>query len=456
MTQSLPERHCDIGLDFTGGGAPPVAVIGAGPYGLSVAAHLRAAGVRVRVFGDVLGSWRHAMATGMFLKSTPDATDLSAPEPGGRLADFRRTHGEPELTELTPIPCDVFVRYGMWFQKRYVGEVEPARVTAVERAPSGRGFTVALDDGQRFTAASVVVATGLNGLAYVPAELEALAPQGPGADALVSHTSHHTDLSPYAGRRVVVIGGGQSALESAALLHEAGATVRVLVRESHVLWGQKPVLSRPWTERLSKPASPLGTGWILAAVCAAPGGVRRLPARARMLLFRKALGPSGGWWLRDRVDDIVPIRTSCHVTAATADDAGVHLSVSGPRGPETLTADHVLAATGYRLDLDALTFLSPALRASLTRVRGSHAPHLSRAFESSTPGLYFTGSLAAPMFGPMMRFVAGTEYAATRIARHASRSGAAAGAVAAAPGAAGGAAPTGAAGAVGGGADGSG
>jgi hypothetical protein len=94
------------------------------------------------------------MATGMFLKSTPDATDLSAPEPGGRLADFRRVHGEPELTELTPIPCDVFVRYGMWFQKRYVSEVDPSGVVAVDRTGPGAGFNVRLDDGQEFTTAA--------------------------------------------------------------------------------------------------------------------------------------------------------------------------------------------------------------------------------------------------------------------------------------------------------------
>ncbi|MFD8813880.1 hypothetical protein ACFV23_20885, partial [Streptomyces sp. NPDC059627] len=140
MTQSLPGQRPAQEQALTGHGRPPVVVIGAGPYGLSVAAHLRAAGAPVRVFGDVMGSWRHAMATGMYLKSTPDATDLSAPEPGGRLADFRRAHSEPELTELTPIPCDVFVRYGQWFQKRYVGEVEPARVTAVERPAAGPGL----------------------------------------------------------------------------------------------------------------------------------------------------------------------------------------------------------------------------------------------------------------------------------------------------------------------------
>ncbi|MFJ9864220.1 FAD-dependent oxidoreductase [Streptomyces sp. NPDC101165] len=422
MTQSLPEQHHTHDQASAGREGAPVVVVGAGPYGLSVAAHLRAVGVPVRVFGDVMGSWRHAMATGMFLKSTPAATDLSAPEPGGRLADFRRLHGEPELTELTPIPCEVFVRYGQWFQKRYVGEVDPARVVAVDRAAPGSGFTVRLDDGQELAAAAVVVATGLNGLAHVPDELRRLAPEGPGIGALVSHTSHHTDLSRYAGQRVAVVGGGQSALESAALLHEAGAEVQVLVREQRVLWGMTPDLARPWTQRLAKPASPLGTGWVLAAVCKAPGGVRQLPSSARLLLFRRALGPSGGWWLRDRVEGVVPVRTSCRVTRAEAAGCTAHLELSEPHGRgATLTVDHVLAATGYRLDLDVISFLSPAVRGAVACVPGSKAPHLTGTFESSVPGLYFTGSLAAPMFGPMMRFVAGTEFAATRIARHAAR-----------------------------------
>ncbi|WP_369390368.1 FAD-dependent oxidoreductase [Streptomyces sp. CG1] len=398
-----------------------MAVIGAGPYGLSVAAHLRCAGVPFRVFGEVMGSWRHAMATGMFLKSTPAATDLSAPGPGGRLSDFRRVHGEPELTELTPIPCDVFVRYGQWFQKRYVGDVEPVRVVSVDRATNAGGIAVRLDDGREFTAAAVVVATGLSGLAHIPDELLRLAPEGPGPGALVSHTGHHSDLSRYAGQRVAVIGGGQSALESAALLHEAGAHVQVLVREQGLLWGTIPQLGRPWPQRFAKPASPLGTGWTLASVCRAPGGVRRLPAAARMLLYRRALGPSGGWWLRERVEGIVPVRTSCRVTHAEASGSAARLQLAGPDEPDIVTVDHVLAATGYRLDIDALAFLGPALRRGIICVPGSKAPQLSSMFQTSTPGLYVTGSLAAPMFGPMMRFVAGTEYAAARVARDAAR-----------------------------------
>lgn len=151
---------------------------------------------------------------------------------------------------------------------------------------------------------------------------------------------------------------------------------------------------------------PLGTGWTLAAVCRAPGGVRRLPAAARLLLFRRALGPSGGWWLRDRVEGVVPVRTSCRVTRAATSGSTARLELTGPGGSERLAVDHVMAATGYRLDIDALAFLAPALRRGVVRVPGSKAPRLTSTFETSVPGLYVTGSLAAPMFGPMMRFVA--------------------------------------------------
>ncbi|RZU36411.1 pyridine nucleotide-disulfide oxidoreductase [Streptomyces sp. BK022] len=397
-------------------GRSPVVVIGAGPYGLSVAAHLRAQGVRVRVFGEVMGSWRHAMATGMFLKSTPDATDLSAPVAGATLADYCRARGQDELTELTPIPCTTFVAYGQWFADRHAGEVEESRVTSVERGPAG--FVVRVEGGEECAAQAVVVATGLSGLAHVPGQFRALAPGGPHPDGLVSHTSQHQDLARYAGQRVAVIGGGQSALESAALLHEARAIPTVLVRENRVLWGEPPELGRPLAHRVVSPSAALGTGWSLLAVSRAPGAVRRLPSAARMYLFRRALGPSGGWWLRERVEGIVPVRTGCHVDGAEADRSGGALLRLSGRVPGALSVDHVLAATGYRLDLERLPFLSASLRREVRRAKGSAAPHLSAAFESSVPRLYFTGSLTAPCFGPVMRFVAGTAFAATRISRH--------------------------------------
>ncbi|KNB54040.1 FAD-dependent oxidoreductase [Streptomyces caatingaensis] len=413
MTQVVPSH----GVRHGSGRRRPVVVIGAGPYGLSVTAHLRAAGVDVRVFGEVMGSWRHAMATGMFLKSTPQATDLSAPVPGGTLADFCRAVGESVLTELTPIPCTTFVRYGMWFTARHVGEVENTQVRTVER--SRTGYRVRLEDGEEIDAAAVVVATGLGALAHIPPRLLPLAPRGTGPEAALSHTSQHTDLSRYSGRRVAVVGGGQSALESAALLHEAGADVHVLVRGPRVRWGETPVLHRPLRRRLLKPSSPLGTGWALATVCHAPHAVRGLPAPARLLLHRRALGPSGGWWLRERVEGVVPVHCSRHVVRAGLRDGRAELTLAGTGdGPTAMTVDHLLAATGYRLDLNALEFLSPVLRHRLDRVPGSQAPRLTGTFESSFPALYFTGSLAAPTFGPMLRFVAGTAFAARRITAH--------------------------------------
>jgi thioredoxin reductase len=405
--------------------AAPVAVIGAGPYGLSVAAYLRAAGVPVRVFGVVMGSWRHDMASGMFLKSTPDAVDLAAPVPGAELADFVRAEGEPQLTELTPIPCTLFVRYGQWFQERHVGEVEEARVASVTRDPgqgAGRGFTVRLEDGEVFTAAAVVVASGLTGLARIPQRLAHLAPEGPAADALLSHTSQHSDLSVFKGKHVAVIGGGQSALESAALMQESGATVDVLVRADQVIFGGTPVLTRSTYQRIVKPASPLGTGWALAVICRSPEFIRRLPGRARRYILRRVLGPSGGWWLRERVEGLVSIHTGREVASAEAGPEGIRLRLTGTGpGPTELTVDHVLAATGYTIDIEATRFLDPELRAALVRVPGALGPRLSADFESSVPGLYFTGNLAAPAFGPVMRFVVGTRYAASRIAPAAAR-----------------------------------
>jgi hypothetical protein len=397
------------------GSALPVAVIGAGPYGLSVAAHLRAAGASVRVFGVVMGSWRHDMASGMFLKSTPDAVDLSAPVPGAELADFVRSEGLQELTELTPIPCTLFVRYGLWFQERHVGPVEETRVTSVTQA--GSGFTVRLEDGEEFTASAVVVASGLTGLARVPQNLAHLAPEGPAADALLSHTSQHADLSVFGGKRVAVIGGGQSALESAALMQESGADVDVLVRAEQVIFGDRPELTRRPMQRVLAPSSPLGPSWALAGVCRFPDLVRRMPPASRAYVMRRLLGPSGGWWLRERVDGVIRIHTGREVAKAEAGPDGIQLRLKGTGpGPSELTVDHVLAATGYTLDIDATRFLAPELRAALVRVPGARGPRLSSAFESSIPGLYFTGNLAAPAFGPMMRFVVGTRFTASKIA----------------------------------------
>jgi lysine/ornithine N-monooxygenase len=388
-------------------------VIGAGPYGLSVAAHLRGRGVPVRVFGDVMSSWRLNMPTGMCLKSAPDASSLSSPAPGHTLADFCQASGIRPLTGTEIVPADLFIRYGQWFQRQAVPDVEPLRVTRVARG-RGRGFELNLSDGSDLAADAVVMASGLNGFAYVPPELASAAgPDGPSPDGLVSHSSQQRDLSVFAGQEVAVVGAGQSALESAALLHESGASVQVLVRGA-ARWGSPPKPSRTGLlSALPEPNSPLGPTWRIYPFSHAPFMFRYLPTDTRIRLVRQVLGPLGAWWLRDRVDGKLPVLDGHRVTSARADGGKVALSVTSAAGSRELQVDHVLAATGYRVDLDRLDFMDPALRDNVRRVHGW--PHLTSSFESSVPGLFFTSLAAAETFGPVMRFVCGAGFAARRI-----------------------------------------
>ncbi|WP_035805081.1 NAD(P)-binding domain-containing protein [Kitasatospora mediocidica] len=390
----------------------PVTVVGAGPYGLATAAHLRARKVPLRVFGEPMDSWSARMPNGMFLKSTPRASSIADPGAHCRLQDFRAEEGRPSGEDQHPVPVDEFIRYGHWFQERCVPEVERERVERISYRRSA--FHITLANGETFGSRRVVLATGLGPYPYLPPSLEPLLAEG-----RVSHPADHADLAVFAGRRVAVIGAGQSALESAALLHEAGAEPTLVARTRKLLFGDPPPTDsptdRPLPVRLVKPASPLGPGWSLVAFAHAPQAFRYLPESTRAELVRTVLGPSGAWWLRDRVDGRFPQLTGRTLHRVLADGEGpVRLDLRGGQGrPEVLEADHVLSATGYRVDVDRLRLLDPELRRALSRT--GTAPVLSAEFESSVPGLYFAGLSAAATFGPVLRFVCGTGFAARRI-----------------------------------------
>ncbi|MFE5330677.1 FAD-dependent oxidoreductase [Embleya sp. NPDC056575] len=381
-----------------------VAIVGAGPYGLSLAAHLRQLGVTARVFGEPLESWRRHMPIGMLLKSRPDASSIAAPRPGFTLACFQRARGERPLTGDQPVPLELFVAYGRWFAERLVPDVERERVTGIE--PAGHGFVLTRDRGPDLAVDAVVLATGLAAHRYVPAVLEHL------GDDLVSHPAQRPDLAELgAGRDIVVIGSGQSALESAALLHEGGAArVRVFGRAEHIRFAAPP------RARRLTPDSPLGAGWTIAAAARGPAAFRLLPACVRIDLARRILGPSAAWWLRDRLDGRVPVRDAQTVTRARREpDGRARMWLRDRTGYQReVHADHVLAATGYRVDLAALGFLTPSVRRRIATVGG--LPALDASFETTVPGLYVTGPPAAATFGPAMRFVHGGEFASRRLA----------------------------------------
>lgn len=387
-----------------------VAIIGAGPYGLSLAAHLSMARVSYRHLGVPMRLWQEAMPKGMFLKSQGFASNLSDPAGAHTLEAFCQATGRPYKRYGLPVSLDTFVSYGQWFQSELDLKVDEVAVAGLVQRDDG--FELALADGERFTSRTVVVAIGVEHFAYVPAPLSDL------PASACTHSSAHTDLAAFRGRQVAVVGAGQSALESAALLHENGAEVQVLARRRAIAWNGTPLdPDRPLLRRLREPEAGLGSGWSTWFYSEHPDLFRRLPPRTRVYRARTALGPAGACWLRERVEGQFPVRTGHTVTSATALDGQVRLSVAGAGSAVSeLTVDHVIAATGYRINLGRLGFLPDVMLSSLRTVGGSAA--VGRNYQSSVPGLYFIGPSVAPSMGPVMRFVFGAEHAATTVGRH--------------------------------------
>jgi len=386
-----------------------VAIIGAGPYGLSLAAHLRAAGVGYRHFGMPMRLWQAAMPRGMYLKSQGFASNISDPAGTHTLEAFCRATDRPYASYGLPVALDTFISYGQWFQSGLELPVETMLVTEVTQRDGG--FELNLGGVESVLARNVVVAIGVEHFAYVPEPLSVL------PAALCTHSSAHRDLAAFRGQEVIVVGAGQSALESAALLHENGAAVKVLARRRALAWNGEPLpLDRPLLQRLREPEAGLGSGWATWFYSNHPDLFRKLPEDTRVYRARTALGPAGACWLRDRVDGQFPVLTGHAVTSAEPQDGRVRLEVTAPDGASReFEADHVIAATGYRTDLARLTFVSEAIRSRLRTVGGS--PEVGRGYESSIAGLYFVGPAVAPTFGPVMRFVFGTWHAGPAVAR---------------------------------------
>ena len=382
-----------------------IVVVGAGPYGLSLAAHLTALGLERRVFGSRLAAWKNHMPEGMVLKSEPYATDLSAPVPGYTAGDHARVVGASYRSRVTPLTKERFIEYAEWFADRLVPDVEDTQVVSIHRCDDG--FELVTDTGERLSARHVVVATGIVPFAHVAAPLGELGD-------CVSHSSAHRDLSPFRGADVAVIGGGQSAAETAALLHEVGARPRLVVRGPGIYWPAANPAHPRLRSRLKRPPARLCEGWRCVGYTTLPDLFRLFPEQKRITDARSFLGPAGAWWLRSRVEGVVPMHVGTEVVSATRSGARVRLGLFGP-GPSSLECDHVIAATGYQYDVNRLSYLDLGLRRAL-RVAGG-APVLSRSFESSVPGLHFMGALSSPSMGPSMRFIAGTHFAARRVAQ---------------------------------------
>jgi hypothetical protein len=291
-----------------------------------------------------------------------------------------------------------------------VPELEDAKLVNLARSDSG--FFLTLDTGETFAARTVVLAVGISHYAYIPPVLGGLTSKA------LSHSSQVPQPAKFAGKKVAVVGSGASAIDLAALLHEAGATVIIVSRRSRLKFHNKPKdRERSLWEKLRRPGSGLGPGWKSRLLTEFPHWFRLLPVRQRLDLLRRLLGPSGGWPMRERVEGKVTVRSGVTLRGAEMRGGRVLLALSGKGvAVEQVEFDHVIAATGYQVDLRRLPFLREDL---LRRIRTvEHMPVLSSHFESSVPGLYFVGISSALTFGPMMRFAYGAAYTAQRLERH--------------------------------------
>jgi hypothetical protein len=382
-----------------------VTVIGAGPYGLSAAAYLRAAGLETRVFGEPMAFWENQMPAGMCLRSNWGASHIADPKQALTLDEYVRQKGN-HISR--PIPLDRFVDYGRWYQGHAVPDLDKRQVRNIET--DAGGFKVTMVDGEEFTSGRVVVAGGISPFVSKPAEFAAV------PSALASHTSEHKDLGKFKGQRVVVIGAGQSALESAALLREAGIPVEVIARARSLNWvglhaklHHLGVISKMMYS--NRDVGPAG----ISRLVAAPLLFRRFPRFFQDRTAYRAIRPAGAGWLQPRIAE-VPITLERKVVSATV--AGSQIRLRLDDGSERMV-DHALLATGFRVDVSRYPFLSPSLAKQLKTVNGY--PILKRGLESSIPGLHFVGKPAAWSFGPLLGFVSGAEFASNELVRSMTR-----------------------------------
>jgi lysine/ornithine N-monooxygenase len=380
-----------------------VAIIGAGPYGLAAAAYLnKVNGLGVSVFGEPMSFWRTAMPKGMLLRSSWSASHIADPNSELTLDAYKTVSGNHLCA---PIGLQRFVDYGLWYQRSAVPNLDRRLVRRIESQSSA--FRITLNDGTAFTSRSVIVACGPSAFAARPSVFDGVPP------SLAAHSSQQQDFGAFANESVAVIGGGQSALESAALLHEAGAQVEIFLRRSSVHW-------LGWKDRI-RPIKPLAS-LLFSPTDVGPAGISRLVANPNLLMQLPrivqdrmrviSIRPAGAQWLQERLKN-VPITTQTSVTRALPVGDRLQLTLNDH---STRIVDYALLGTGYRVDARRYSFLSSAILQRLSFSAGF--PRLGPFFESSVPGLHFLGAPAAWSYGPLMYFVSGTKFAAATLSRH--------------------------------------
>jgi len=362
-------------------------VIGAGPYGLATAAHARRQGIETLVLGEPMSFWRENMPAKMMLRSGPDwHMDVAQKLTMRAFLEERGT----KLEEVDPIPISLFLEYADWFRERAGVAVEQDLVEDLVK-PNGR-FEATLRSGRRVVAGAVVAAPGISRFGVIPDWVER--DLSPGS---WSHTCNLVHFEELRGKRVLIVGGRQSAFEWAALLADEGAA------EVHVVHRHDPPDFAPADWSFVDPLMELTVG--------VPGWFRGLPQEEREAVAKRfwaegrlKLEP----WLTPRLTSpAVSRHAHASVEECREEDGEIHVRLSNG---EELTVDYIVLATGYKPDMNKVPYLSGVVR-RMDLADGF--PILDDNFQTSLPGLFVTGFPATRDFGPFFGFVRGCVPAAT-------------------------------------------
>lgn len=364
-------------------------IIGAGPFGLGLATYLQKRDHNFRIVGHPMEFWKQNMPTGMLLRSGIE-WHLD-PDGCWTIERFLAERGNlPNSVE--PLSRELYLEYTQWFIDRAEIPIQTAYVTQLSRDENR--FWAKLDDGSTVDARQVVIATGFYSYAHIPVSLsERISPNR------LRHTRDAVDLAAYQGKRVLIVGGRQSAFEWAALLREAGAS-RIDLSYRHDT-PRFTVSDWSWVEA------------VVAGMVDQPGWFRQLSPDEkevqRMRLWtegRLKLEP----WLADRIfQPEVHLHPQTQLTTVVEKPDGLAITLDS--GKE-LEVDEVIAATGYQVDIQKLPFLDESLRTELAVTNGF--PVLDEGFQSNVPSLYFSSFPAGLAFGPFFGFTIGVR-AASRI-----------------------------------------
>lgn len=356
-------------------------IIGAGPFGLSLAAYAKHLGINFLLAGKPMEFWKKNMPEGMYLRS---ASDWSL-DPTDRFSimNYLEALGKTPK-DVEPLSLEFYLQYAQWFQDRAGIETISKYVTRLDQKENG--FLAAFEDGKVIEAKNVAVAIGMGYFKNYPAALTDILPAG-----RYEHTCDAVQLSEYKGRRVLILGGRQSAFEWAALLNDEGAG------EVHLVHRHE---SPKFAEADWSWVPPLVDGMV-----SDPAWFRGLPQEEKDAIVKRMWGEGRlkvEPWLEKRV---MKPNTSIHQKASLlscAERSDGALDVKLDNG-DAFVVDDVILATGYKVELDRLPFLKNSNLFDKIEMKNGF-PVLDPHFQTTAKGLYFTSMPAGQDFGPFFGF----------------------------------------------------